>query len=67
MMRTLSFFLEDGTFVEKAFVEEVDRSEICPITDIHVASVECNTGWFELYNVDGILKCYWEDDPTSYD
>lgn len=63
---TLSFFAWDGTFIEDANVVEVEAGDVCTLTDMQVASVECNCGWWEVYNIDGILCAYWEEDETSF-
>ena len=61
---TLSFFAWDGSFVEDANIIEVEAGDICMMTDAHIATVECYGGWWEVYNIDGKLCAYWEDDPS---
>ena len=61
-MRTLTWFLEDGTMIT-ADVVEVEASDICPQTDDHIASVETYGGWWEVYKVPGVaLVAYFEED-----
>ena len=51
-MRTLTWFLEDGTMVT-ADVTEVEPSCIVPTTDDHIATVEVYGGWWEVYRIPG--------------
>lgn len=61
-MRTLTWFLEDGTMIT-ADVVEVETSDICIQTDDHIASVEANGGWWEVYRIPGgEVVAYFEED-----
>ena len=61
-MKTLTWFLEDGTMIT-ADVVEVEASDICPITDDHIASVEAYGGWWEVYRIPGgEVVAYFEED-----
>ena len=61
---TLSFFAWDGSFIENANIIEIKKTDVNWATDIHIASVECNVGWWEVYNINGKLCAYWEDDES---
>lgn len=55
----IRFFDWNGNFHE-AFVKIVSKTEICPLFDTHIASVELNDGFIEIWNVDGELWGYYE-------
>lgn len=49
-------------------VTEVEASDICPITDEYVDSIEANGGWWEVYRLpDGMLVAYFEEDEEYFD
>ena len=63
-MRTLTWFTEDNKMVT-ADVVEVEASDICPSTDDHIASIEANSGWWEVYRLpDGALVAYFDEDEV---
>lgn len=55
------FYDWDGNYCE-AEVAEVSKSEVNPVFDTYVASVEMSDGaYFEIYSVDGELCGYYEE------
>ena len=65
MKRTLTWFTEDNEMVT-ADVTEIEASDICTITDVHVTSVEANCGWWEVYRLPGgSLVAYFEEDEEE--
>ena len=65
MERTLTWFTEDNEMVT-ANVTEVEAGDICTITDDHIASVEANSGWWEVYRLPGgSLVAYFEEDEDE--
>lgn len=65
MGRTLTWFTEDNEMVT-ANVIEVGASYISPYTDDHIASVEANCGWWEVYRLPGgTLVAYFEEDEEE--
>lgn len=65
MERTLTWFTEDNEMVTTN-VTEVEAGDICTITDDHIASVEANCGWWEVYRLPGgALVAYFEEDEEE--
>lgn len=59
---TTKFFDWEGNYCE-AEVTEVAKSEVNFLFDTHIASVEMADGsHFEIYNIDGELCGYYEED-----
>ncbi len=60
-MAHIGFFDWNNKYQE-ADVVVVDKNEINPICDTHVASVEMTDGsYFEIYSVDGELHGYLDE------
>ena len=59
-MKIMTFFTDNGLLIEDANVIIIEKADIRWDTDIHVASVECYGGWWEVYDVCGELCAYWE-------
>ena len=55
-------FFDWNNSYQEADVVVVDKSEINPIHDAHIASVEMADGsYFEIYSVDGELHGYLDE------
>jgi len=40
----------------------VEKSDILPLFDKHIRSVEVENGWWELWNINGRVCGYFEED-----
>lgn len=63
-MIVLTFFTDNSYLVMNANVVIIEKADIRWQTDHHVGSLECDGGWWEIYNVCGKLCAYWEDDES---
>lgn len=61
------FFLSDDNTKTSINVIEIEKSDVDPRFDKHIRTIEVYTGWWELYNIDGVVCGYFESDESLID
>lgn len=60
-MITLTY-LDDNMNVVDVNVVVIEKADIRPPYDTHIRTVEVEDGWWELWNIDGVVCGYFEAD-----
>lgn len=55
-------YLDDDYEVQIISVVEIEKADVRPLFDKHIRSIETYTGWWELWNIDGVVCGYFESD-----
>jgi hypothetical protein len=53
-------YLDDYYRIQKIHVVEIEKADVRPPYDKHIRSIETYGGWWELWNIDGIVCGYFE-------
>lgn len=60
-MTTLTY-LDDNMNVVDINVMIIEKANVRPLYDRHIRTIEVYSGWWELWNIDGIVCGYFEAD-----
>lgn len=60
-MITLTY-LDDNMNVVDVNVVVIEKADIRPPYDTHIRTIEVEDGWWELWNIDGVVCGYFEAD-----
>ena len=55
-------FLDDDMNEVVVDVIRIEKADVRPLYDTHIRSVEVSDGWWELWNIDGCVCGYFEED-----
>lgn len=55
-------YLNDNMEVEVVYVTIIEKADVRPPYDTHIRTVETYGGWWELWNVNGDVCGYFEEE-----
>lgn len=60
-MITLNY-LDDEVRENSVDVVVIEKADVRPLFDTHIRTLEMSDGWWELWNIDGVVCGYFEED-----
>jgi hypothetical protein len=60
-------YLDDNCKAQTINVVRIEKADVRPPYDKHIRSIETYTGWWELWNIDGVVCGYFESDEDIDD
>lgn len=62
-MTTLTYLDNEMNTVEVNVII-IEKADVCPLYDKHIRTIEVYGGWWELWNIYGVVCGYFESDEN---